>query len=52
MTGRVIRLPIADALETAPVAATELDREQLEQLQEQVGAVSTMPAGVCWSSSM
>ena len=36
MTGRVIRFPIADPLETALVAATELDREQLEQLQEQV----------------
>ena len=32
MSGRVIRFPIADPLETALVAATELDREQLEQL--------------------
>ena len=39
MTGRVIRFPIADPLETALVAATELDREQLEQLQEQVAAL-------------
>jgi hypothetical protein len=39
MTGRVIRFPIADPLETALVAATELDREQLEQLQEQVTAL-------------
>ena len=35
MTGRVIRFPIADPLETALVAATELDREQLEQLRDQ-----------------
>src|ERR687883_1925302 len=39
MTGRVIRFPIADALETALVAATELDRDQLEQLQEHVKAL-------------
>ena len=39
MTGRVIRFPIADALETALVAATELDRDQLEQLQEHVRAL-------------
>ena len=39
MAGRVIRFPIADALETALVAATELDREQLEQLREQVDAL-------------
>ncbi len=39
MTGRVIRFPIADPLETALVATTELDREQLEQLQEQVAAL-------------
>ena len=39
MTGRVIRFPIADPLETALVAATELDREQLEQLGDQVAAL-------------
>ena len=39
MTGRVIRFPIADALETALVAATELDRDELEQLQEHVRAL-------------
>jgi hypothetical protein len=35
----VIRFPIADPLETALVAATELDREQLEQLRDQVAAL-------------
>jgi hypothetical protein len=47
MTGRVIRFPIADPLETALVAATELDREQLEQLRDQVApllAASCPPA--------
>jgi hypothetical protein len=39
MTGRLIRFPIADPLETALVAATELDREQLEQLRDQVAAL-------------
>jgi hypothetical protein len=39
MTGRVIRFPIADPLETALVAATELDRAQLEQLRDQVAAL-------------
>ena len=39
MTARVIRFPIADPLETALVAATELDREQLEQLRDQVAAL-------------
>src|ERR687883_309180 len=39
MTGRVIRFPIADPLETALVAATELDRDQLEQLRDQVAAL-------------
>jgi hypothetical protein len=39
MRGRVIRFPIADALETALVAATELDRDELEQLQEHVRAL-------------
>lgn len=38
MTRRLIRFPIADPLETALVAATELDREQLEQLRDQVAA--------------
>jgi hypothetical protein len=47
MTGRVIRFPIADPLETALVAATELDYEQLEQLRDQVAvllAASRSPA--------
>jgi len=47
MTGRVIRFPIADPLETALVAATELNREQLEQLRDQVApllAASCPPA--------
>ena len=35
----MIRFPIADPLETALVAATELDREQLEQLRDQVAAL-------------
>ncbi|MEA2959682.1 MAG: hypothetical protein QOJ58_5683 [Alphaproteobacteria bacterium] len=39
MTGRVIRFPIADPLETALVAATELDYAQLEQLRDQVAAL-------------
>ena len=39
MTGRVIRCPIADALGTALVATTELDRDHLEHLQEQVRAL-------------
>ena len=39
MTRRVIRFPIADPLETALVAATELDRDQLEQLRDQVAAL-------------
>ena len=39
MTRRVIRFPIADALQTALVAATELDRDELEQLQEHVAAL-------------
>jgi hypothetical protein len=44
MTRRVIRFPIADPLETALVAATELDREQLEQLRDQVAALlAAMP---------
>ena len=41
---RVIRFPIADPLETALVAATELNREQLEQLRAQVAALlAAMP---------
>jgi hypothetical protein len=44
MTRRVIRFPIAEPLETALVAATELDREQLEQLRDQVAALlAAMP---------
>jgi hypothetical protein len=39
MTKRLIRFPIADPLETALVAATELDRDQLEQLRDQVTAL-------------
>jgi hypothetical protein len=39
MTGRLIRFPMAEPLETALVAATELDREQLEQLRDQVAAL-------------
>src|SRR5438132_5353150 len=39
MTARLIRFPIADALGTALVAATELDRDQLEQLRDQVAAL-------------
>ena len=39
MTRRLIRFPMADPLETALVAATELDREQLEQLRDQVAAL-------------
>jgi len=32
-----------------PLGAATADREQLEQLVEQVGAVSTMPASARWS---
>ena len=39
MTGRLIRFPIAEPLETALVAATELDRERLEPLRDQVAAL-------------
>jgi hypothetical protein len=39
VTLRVIRFPIADPLQTALVAATELDLEQLEQLRDQVAAL-------------
>ena len=38
MTRRLIRFPMAEPLETALVAATELDGEQLEQLRDQVAA--------------
>ena len=44
MTRRLIRFPIAEPLETALVAATELDREELEQLRDQVAALlAAMP---------
>jgi hypothetical protein len=44
VTARLIRFPIAEPLETALVAATELDREQLEQLRDQVAALlAAMP---------
>jgi len=44
MTRRVIRFPIAEPLETALVAAIELDRDQLEQLRDQVAALpAAMP---------
>jgi hypothetical protein len=39
MTRRLLRFPIAEPLETALVAATELDRAQLEQLRDQVAAL-------------
>jgi hypothetical protein len=39
MTRRLIRFPIVEPLETAVVAATELDREQLEQLRDQVAVL-------------
>src|SRR5919201_924370 len=39
MTRRLIRFPMAEPLETALVSATELDREQLEQLRDQVAAL-------------
>ena len=39
MTRRLIRFPMAEPLETALVAATELDREELEQLRDQVAAL-------------
>jgi hypothetical protein len=44
MTRRLIRFPIVEPLETAVVAATELDREQLEQLRDQVAVLlAAMP---------
>src|ERR671934_753736 len=39
MTRRLIRFPMAEPLETALAAATELDREELEQLRDQVAAL-------------
>jgi hypothetical protein len=39
MTARLIRFPIAEPLETALLAATELNRAQLEQLRDQVVAL-------------
>lgn len=39
MTRRVIRFPIADPLQTALVAASELNRDELEQLRDQVAAL-------------
>lgn len=44
MTARLIRFPIAEPLETALVAATELNREELEQLRAQVAVLlAAMP---------
>jgi hypothetical protein len=39
MAGRVIRLPVAEPLEAALAAIARLDRGELEQLHEQIGAV-------------
>src|SRR5918911_2254954 len=39
MAGRVIRLPVAEPLEAAIAAIAQLDRGELEQLHEQIGAV-------------
>ena len=39
MVGRVIRLPVAEPLEAAIAAIAQLDRGELEQLHEQLGAV-------------
>ena len=39
MAGRVIRLPVAEPLEVALAAIAQLDRGELEQLHEQIGAV-------------
>jgi hypothetical protein len=39
MAGRVIRLPVAKPLEAAVAAIAQLDRGELEQLHEQIGAV-------------
>ena len=43
---RLIRFPIAEPLETALVAATELDREQLEQSRERAFAAGVPAAWV------
>ncbi len=39
MAGRVIRLPVAEPLEAALAAIAQLDRGDLEQLHDQIGAV-------------
>ncbi len=39
MAGRVIRLPVAEPLEAALAAIAQLDRGELEQLHDQIGAV-------------
>src|SRR5919201_4887491 len=39
MAGRVIRLPITEPLEVALAAIAQLDRAELAQLHEQIGAV-------------
>ena len=39
MVARVIRLPIAEPLEVALAAIAQLDRAELAQLHEQIGAV-------------
>jgi hypothetical protein len=39
MAGRVIRLPVAEPLEAALAAIAQLDRGELAQLHEQIGAV-------------
>jgi hypothetical protein len=41
MTARLIRFPIAEPRETALVATTELDREQLEQQCQPDGALQS-----------
>jgi hypothetical protein len=43
ITRQLIRFPIAEPLETVLVAATELDRAQLEQLRDQVLALLEAP---------
>src|SRR5919199_4896745 len=39
VAGRVIRLPVAEPLEAALAAIAQLDRGELEQLHDQMGAV-------------
>jgi hypothetical protein len=39
MAGRVIRLPVAEPLEAALAAIAQLDRGELEELHDQIGAV-------------